>query len=142
MFDNVLHGCYNYIIEINKGKIVLRRVTKMFKEYIEKNITPLTIVKDLRNHKITDDEAIKQIEYCIYKALKEEAPMGKEELNKIKEYIAELLWDRYNMPARGNADCINEILKEGLKKLGQGGDFKKIPRKYYNQLSDILFIIT
>lgn len=109
--------------------------------YKEKNITPTTIVKDLRNLRITDDEAIKQIEYCIGEAIKNESPMGKEELKKIKNYIAELLFDRYDIPRKGNAVTINDTLKDALKKLGQGCDFTKIPRKYYNELEDILFKI-
>lgn len=111
----------------------------MYEEYQDKTITPRTIVKDLRNFKITDDEAVKQIEYCIHKAIMNEAPMGKEELKRIKAYIADLILSRYEMPARGNADCINDSLKYALKKLGQGCDFTKIPRKYYKALEDILF---
>lgn len=111
----------------------------MYEEYIEKNITPATIVKDLRNFKITDDEAVRRIEYCIYNAICDEAPMGKEELKKIKKFIAELLLDRYDMKARGNAACINDCLNIALKKFGQGCDFKKIPRKYYNKIVDILY---
>lgn len=111
----------------------------MYEEYIEKEITPLTIVKDLRNLKITDDEAVKQIEYCIYEAVRNEAPMGKEETKKLKKYIAELLWDRYEVPSKGNADCINDCLNIALKKLGQGCDIRKIPRKYYCKIEDILF---
>lgn len=113
----------------------------MYEEYNGEKISPSTIVKDFKNFRITDDEAIKRIEYLIYKAIKEEAPMGTEELKKIKKYIADLLHDRYEMPARGNADCINDSLNMGLKKLGQGCDFKKIPRKYYNELESILFKI-
>lgn len=111
----------------------------MYEEYIEKEITPLTIVKDLRNLKITDDEAVNQIEYCIYEAVRNEAPMGKEEVKKLKKYIAELLFERYEMTSRGNADCINDCLNIALKKLGQGCDIKKIPRKYYCKIEDILF---
>ena len=113
----------------------------MFNEYIGKHITPTTIVKDLRNFRITDEEAIKQIEYCTYQAIKNESPMGKEELKNIKKYIGELLFDRYDIQIRGNASTINETLKDGLKKLGQGNDFTKIPKKYYNKLKDILFDI-
>ena len=113
----------------------------MYEEYKEKGIRPSTIVKDLRDFKITDDEAVRRIEYCISEAIKNEAPMGKEELKKIKNYIADLLFDRYDVQRRGNADTINDSLKDALKKLGQGCDFSKIPRKFYNELEDILYRI-
>lgn len=113
----------------------------MYNEYVGKGITPATIVNDLKNSKISEEEAIRQIEYCMYEAVRDEAPMGKEELKRIKEYIADLLLDRYEMKAKGNAECINGSLKDALKRLGQGCDFKKIPRKYYSKLEDILYTI-
>ena len=113
----------------------------MYEEYENEKISPMTVVKDLKNYKLTEEEAIKRIEYLMYKAIQEEAPMGKEEMKDIKEYIAELLIDRYDMPSRGNADCINDSLNQALKELGLGSDFKKIPRKHYQKIKDILFHI-
>ena len=113
----------------------------MYEEYENEKISPMTVVKDLKNYKLTEEEAIKRIEYLMYKAIQEETPMGKEEMKNIKEYIAELLFDRYDMPSRGNSDCINDSLNQALKELGLGCDFKKIPRKHYQKIKDILFHI-
>lgn len=113
----------------------------MYEEYENEKISPMTVVKDLKNYKLTEEEAIKRIEYLMYKAIQEETPMGKEEMKSIKEYIVELLIDRYDMPSRGNADCINDSLNQALKELGLGCDFKKIPRKHYKKIKDILFHI-
>lgn len=113
----------------------------MYDEYENEEISPVTVVKDFKNFKLTEEEAIKRIEYLMYKAIQEETPMGKEEMKDIKKYIAELLLDRYNMSSRGNADCINDSLNQALKELGLGCDFKKIPRKHYEKIKDILFHI-
>lgn len=100
----------------------------MYDEYENEEISPATVVKDFKNYKLTEEEAIKRIEYLMYKAIQEETPMGKEEMKDIKKYIAELLLDRYGMSSRGNADCINDSLNQALKELGLGCDFKKIPK--------------
>lgn len=113
----------------------------MYEEYRGKGVSPASIVKDLREHRIDDDEAIKRIEYCMYEAIQNESPLDKDDMKRIKTYIAEVLWDRWNVPAKGNSDTINDTLKEALKKLGQGSDFYKIKRKYYGELEDIIYRI-
>ena len=125
--------CLKLVITRAGAVTPAERKENMYEEYENEKISPMTVVKDFKNYKLTEEEAIKRIEYLMYKAVQEETPMGKEEMKNIKEYIAELLFDRYDMPSRGNADCINDSLNQALKELGLGCDFKKIPRKHYKK---------
>ena len=115
----------------------------MYEEYKEVKITPLTIVKKLRNCQITEEEAVKQIEYLKYVAMqtviKEEMPLDKTDIKELKDYINEILYDRYDIQPKGNAEMVKDCIKIALKQLGKGSDLRKIPKKHINRLKDILF---
>lgn len=116
----------------------------MYKLSSEKD-TPEKIISDLQNYRISRDEAIKRINFCIETSISEwqqnEEYLTKEDLKDFKEKIADLLWDRYSIPRKGNAKIINETVNQAVMKLGKGKSFYLIKRKYYRELINILWYI-